>query len=510
MLCEPTAPIAYGRRVAELATLHPDKPAIYVASATGDVQAFSWQQLDRRSNQFARAMAAHGAGQGSMVVIGLPNGFAHYVAAIAAWKLGACTLPLRYDLPARERDPILALAQPGVVVADWRAMPVATLDSAAFAASVTLSDAPHPERIAHPGKAIGSGGSTGRPKIIVEPGPWVRVPGAEQRRAGFDLGQIQLVAGALYHNAPFSWSHYGLFDDQTLVVMERFDAVRAIELIERYRVNWLFLAPTMMRRIVLALDGRRPDFSSLEGLFHSAAPCPAWLKRAWIDLIGPTHVYEIYGSTEDLGSADIRGDEWLEHPGSVGRPSDCDLRIRDPEGRDLPPGAVGEIYTRRWDTKLTYAYLGAPPAKTAPDGFSSVGDLGWLDEQGYLYLADRRVDLIISGGANVYPAEVEAALSEHIAIEDVAVIGVPDEEWGRRVHAVVQLRPDRSVSVSALDLFCRERLVAYKVPKSYEFIAELPREPSGKIRRSALVAEREQCQTPAMVAVAAARLQEGV
>jgi bile acid-coenzyme A ligase len=305
------------------------------------------------------------------------------------------------------------------------------------------------------------------------------------------IGQVQLIAGPLYHNSPFSWGPIGLFEEHTLVVMERFDAARAVDLIERHRVNFGFLVPTMMKRILDLPGLRREAFASVHAFFHTAAPCPSWLKRAWIDLLGPERLYEAYGATEAVGSTVIRGDEWLEHPGSVGRPQDCDLRILDEDGRDVPAGQVGEIYMRPRAAGPTYRYLGSPPAAATPDGYVSVGDMGWVDGEGYLYLADRRVDLVIVGGANVYPAEVEAALLQHPQVQDVAVIGLPDADRGKRVHAVIQPRdPQAPPAVDALDAHCRTRLAPYKVPRSYEFLAALPRDESGKIRRSALVAER--------------------
>jgi bile acid-coenzyme A ligase len=207
--------------------------------------------------------------------------------------------------------------------------------------------------------------------------------------------------------------------------------------------------------------------------------------------------------SEGLGGATIRGDEWLARPGSVGRPDRHEVRILDPLGEPLPAGTVGEIYMRPLAAGgPAYEYVGAPPARATPDGFTTVGDLGWLDTGGYLYIADRRVDLIITGGANVYPAEVEAALAEHGDIVDCAVIGVTDEEWGRRVHAIIQPRnPAAPPVVAILDAHCRARLASYKLPKTYEFVPELPRTEAGKLRRSALVEERSTGQTPAMLPV---------
>lgn len=491
----------FGRRLKVLATEHPSKPALIFAPQQGEDRIITWRELDERSNQIARLLAEYGVGPESMVVVGVWNSPEHILVTTAAWKLGALALPLRALLPGRERDEILDLAQPAVVFADWqgtRFPPLAPDELSradAFDASPLSDDPPHP------GKAIASGGSTGRSKIIVDR-TWHPVRyGERSRRLGARSGQVQLLAAPLYHNSPFLSAFGGLADDHTLVVMERFDAARAVDLIERYRVRYAYMPPIIMRRIYLLPSIEQRDLSSLEGIQSSAAPCPEWLKRAWIDLIGAEKVFEVYGSTEGIGATIIRGDEWLEHPGSVGKPSGCELRILDEEGRDLPVGGVGEIFMRPLSGAPTFGYVGADPPNSTPDGFLSIGDLGRVDADGYLYIADRRTDLIITGGANVYPAEVEAALSDHPEVGDVAVIGVPDEEWGRRVHAVIQPADLADPpTVRDLDAHVRERLTSYKVPKTYEFVDALPRNEAGKIRRSALVADRETSWTPGMIA----------
>ncbi len=474
-----------------LAREHPETPAIIFIPQQGPERTLSWQELDRRSNQLARLLQAQGVDDTSLVVVGLPNCPEHFICSYAAWKLGALVLPVRYNLPARERDQILDVGNPAVVIADWDGIAFPLLTFSEIEHSAVYSDACLPDITAHPGKSIGSGGSTGRPKIIVDPRPWAMVPGDVSRRAdvGMRTGQVQIIAGPLYHNSPFSWSHMGLFEDHRLVLLERFNAETVVDAIEQHRVNFGFLSPTMMQRIIAPPGIRERDFSSVEGFFHTAAPCPPWLKRQWIELIGPEKLYEGFGATEAVGSCRIRGDEWLEHPGSVGRPVNCDMKILDEDGNQVATGEVGEIFMRPWSEHPTYEYIGSPRAKSTPDGFTSVGDLGWVDEEGYLFLADRRTDLIITGGANVYPAEVEAALSEHPAIDDVAVIGVSDEEWGKRVHALVQT--GQPVTVTELDDFVRERIASYKIPKTYEFVDRLPRDDTGKIRRSSLVEERQ-------------------
>lgn len=499
-----TGNVSYGRRLSNLAAAHPEKTAIVFVPQEGPERTVSWHALNTASNRLARRMAAIGVDTQSLVVVGLPNCPEHFIATFAAWKLGALVLPMRAALPPRERDQILDLAQPAAIVADWDDVPFPTMTRRDLTQMDDYPSDPLPDRVPHPGKAIGSGGSTGRSKIIVDPNPLARVPRPpdDPGYMGLRPGQVQLVPGPLYHNSPFGWSHMGLFEDHTLVLMERFDAACVVDLIERHYVNFIVLVPTMMRRIAQLPEIATRDLSSIEGIMHTAAPCPPWVKRAWIDLIGAKRVYEGFGAAEAVGACTIRGDEWLLHPGSVGRPANCDLRILDENGNDLPPGEVGEIFMRPHTANPTYQYIGAVPAKATPDGFTSVGDMGWVDAEGYLFVADRRVDLIITGGANVYPAEVEAALTEHPAVGDVAVIGVPDDDLGKHVHAIIQPRaPNNPPSVQELDRHCRERLAAYKVPKTYEFLSPLPRDDAGKIRRSALATERAQGTIPGMVAV---------
>jgi bile acid-coenzyme A ligase len=488
-------PISFGRRLAEQAALHPARVAITFVQSDGSEDLLDWAGLDAWANRAARLLASHGAGPGATVCIALPNSLEHFAAALGAWRCGACTLPMSPRMPAHEFDAMTGLLDRRLVIADREG---ATLDRAAVSAlrgEGAISAAPLPDVIPHPGKAIGSGGSTGRPKIIMDPRPHARVPGeiGDLARIGFRSHDVQLVAGPLYHNTPFVWSHLGLFEGHHLVVLERFDAARCVDLIELHRCGFAFLAPTMMVRIARLPGIAERDLSSLHAVFQTAAACPAWLKRTWIGLVGPERVFEAYGSSEALGATRITGTEWLAHPGSVGRadPAVCDLRILDAELREVSAGTVGEVFFRpRCHPLPTYEYVGADPARSTPDGFAGVGDLGYVDEEGYLFLVDRRVDMIVTGGANVYTAEVEAALTEHPAVGDAAVIGLTDDEWGRRVHAVIE-PAGAAPSEAELAAWLRQRLTPYKLPKSYEFVAALPRDPSGKIRRSAMVAERE-------------------
>jgi bile acid-coenzyme A ligase len=260
----------------------------------------------------------------------------------------------------------------------------------------------------------------------------------------------------------------------------------------RHRVTG-FMAPTpMLLRLARSPALARSRFDSIEWVQHGASPLPGWLARVWIDLLGPERFFTSYGAAEAIGVVACRGDEWLAHPGTLGRGAlGTDIVILDEDGHELGPREVGEIFLRRpGGPSGTYAGHGVAPLDVRPDGFATVGDLGWLDGDGFLYLSDRRVDLIVSGGANVYPAEVEEAVGEHPAVDDVVVIGLPDEEWGKRVHAIVQQAPGAGLTEGDIRAFARSRLASYKVPKTVEFIERMPRSAATKVNRALLVQER--------------------
>jgi bile acid-coenzyme A ligase len=489
--------VSYAARIRELAADRPDERALTLLgeSERADVS-LTWAELDTSSDVVASALAARSIGARSRVMIQLRNSVDHYRCAIAAWKLGACVVPLRADLPKRELDQILGVSHPDLVVSLDSDLPAPCADPRELLEAPDDVELPA-DAVARPGKAICSGGSTGVPKLIIDPLPWGHpgaILGGPLETAGPALGfapdQVQLITGPLYHNAPFCWGHFGLYYGHHVVVLARFSPERTMDAIERFRVNLMFSVPTVMLRLLEVEGIETRDWSSLTSLFHGAAAIPEWLKRRWIDLLGPDRVNELYGATELTGATTIGGSEWLRRPGSVGRPHGCEIRILDEEQRPVPVGEVGEIYMRPAATPPTYEYVGSEPARATDDGFITVGDYGRLDHDGYLYIADRRVDMIVSGGANIYPAEVEGALLEHPDVADVAVIGLPDPEWGHRVHAIVQSPADRVPDPAQLRTFVRERLAAYKVPKTIEIVSQLPRNEAGKLRRSALVEER--------------------
>ena len=476
-----------GVLVGRLARADPDRPTVTCGEDT-----ISRAELEARTNRLARAYRDLGVTRDSFVTIGLPNGIGFFEATIAAWKLGATPQPISSRLPAAERRAIIDLANPSLVVGvDPSEAPGRTAVPAGFEPDASLSSGPLPGVVGASFKAPTSGGSTGRPKLIVatQPATWEAI-GGFATLLRIPQNGVHLVTGPLYHNGPFMTSALALLQGNHVVVMPRFDAAGALALIEQHRVDWMYAVPTMMHRIWrLPEDERkRYDLSSLLVLFHMAAPCPMWLKESWIEWLGGDHVLELYGGTEAQAITFIFGDEWLEHRGSVGRPVLGEMRVLDADGNELPPGQVGEIWMRRGeDAPPSYRYVGAE-AKSRPGNWESLGDMGRQDENGYIYLSDRDTDMILVGGANVYPAEVEAALDEHPMVTSSCVIGLPDDEYGSAVHAIVQT--PGPLSGPELDEFLRPRLVKYKRPRTYEFVAAPLRGDDGKVRRPALRAER--------------------
>jgi bile acid-coenzyme A ligase len=273
--------------------------------------------------------------------------------------------------------------------------------------------------------------------------------------------------------------------------MERFDAARAVDLVERYRVNFTCMVPTMLMRIARLPDAKSHDLGSIERLVYGGASIPEWVVHAWFELIPPERFAFSYGGSEGHAIVMTTGDVWLEHPGTVGKPLGGEVKILDEQGHEVPTGEIGEIFLRTGTGGSTFEYIGVPTPPNTPDGFGSYGDMGYVDAEGYLYIADRRRDMIVTGGANVFPAEVEAVISEHPGVLDVVVVGLPDPEWGHRVHAIVQpADPEHAPDAEELRAHCKARLAPYKVPKSFETVADIPRSAAGKVNRSRMVEER--------------------
>ncbi|HWL44918.1 MAG TPA: AMP-binding protein [Ilumatobacter sp.] len=462
-----------------------ERDADAVAAICGE-RTITRGELDRASNRMARAYSDRGVAYGDLVTVALPNGIEFLIACMAAWKLGAVPNPISPALPPPERDAIIERAEPSLIVgidADPAAMPPRL--PAGFVPDASVSDASLPDQTSPIERALTSGGSTGRPKLILTASQAVYDPASPL--AMFAAKRAMLIPGPLYHGIPFASTWRSILAGAKVVVMERFDAAQCLELISRHGVDRVSFVPTMMLRIARLPDDERArhDVSSLEFVLTSGSPCPPWLMQFWIDWVGPQVMNESFGSTERIGGTFINGREWVDHPGSVGRPvGGSQIRILDPEtGDERPAGEVGEVYMMPpTGPGSSYKYVGAE-RRTTSDGWESVGDMGYLDTDGYLYLADRRDDMILCRGRNVFPAEIEAAIESHPNVRSSAVIGLPDDDLGNSVHAIVEVS---GVTAAELAKHVAARLVHYKVPKTFELVDHPLRDDSGKVRRSAL------------------------
>jgi len=483
-----TEGIPFGTKLAQLAEQRRDDTALTIIARDGTAHSMTFAELDGRANQWGRALAAAGADIGSLVVLAIPNSEHLVLAALGCWKIGAVPVPMRWDLPEWERSRVLEVIDPVVIVDEQTRH---ALNSRA----ADQSDEPLPALVSPNSNGICSSGSTGLPKVILSlaPAMWTPESSFPFLAAWAPTAQPQtiLVPGPMYHTNGFSPLTYLLGGDR-LIVLEKFDAATVVDVIERYRITNFTATPTMLARIAALPDIHQRDLSSVAWILQGAAVMPQALLRTWFGLLSPEQVVMAYGMTENLGLTALRGDEWLAHPGSVGRGfRDTEVRILDQQGLPVGPGELGEVYLRS-PMSAGYHYLGgAPLLPSTPDGFRTAGDIGHLDADGYLYIADRRTDMIITGGANVFPAEVECALVEHDSIADVVVIGLADPKWGRRVHAVVQLA-DSSTPLGEREViaYAKTRLAAYKVPKTVEFVDEIPRTAATKVNRSAMVEAR--------------------
>lgn len=477
---------SYATRIAELAEEQPDGPVLRMITLSGDDPVYKWPELHRRSSQLAGALAGQGLGEGDRIALELTNSVELILSVFAAWKVGATPVPVRWDLPAWELERVEAVIDPKVSLrsddVEWirgtESLPVPTL----------------PEVISPYESGICSSGSTGTPKVILRNAPAVFDPLIAARIAEawmpVPLPETILIPTALYHSNGFHGIRE-LLTGNRMVILEKFDAARVLDVIEKYAISNFTATPTMLQKIADQPGVEERDLSSLVWVLQGAAAMPPSLVHRWARLIGPEKLLMVYGMSEGLGFTTIRADEWMKHPGTVGRGGrDTDVLVLDEEGKATAPGEIGEIYLR--SPINAGIYLGdVPPPKEGPDGFKCVGDLGWLDEDGYLYYADRRVDMIVSGGANVFPAEVEAALIDHPQIADVVVIGLKDDYWGRRVHAVVQVMdPADPPTEAELIAYAKRRLAGHKVPKTVELVELIPRTEATKVNRRSLIDAR--------------------
>jgi len=476
----------------------------------------SYQELDERSRRLAQLLRAGGLKPGDHIAVLLENHPRYFEVFWGAQRAGLYTTPVNWHLKADEAGYIVDDCGATALVTSSALRPIAKeLEPHLSAVTIRLmidgaldGYEPYEDAIAgFPAQPLDdevegmfmfySSGTTGRPKGIKPPlaGEPFGSGGSAlimliQRLYGFSPKTVYLCPAPLYHAAPLGWSTAAQRLGATVIVMERFDPVRVLELIEKHRVTHAQFVPTHFIRMLKLSDEERNahDLSSLRMVVHAAAPCPVEVKQRMIEWLGPI-VNEYYAGSEGNGFCAISTEQWLEHPGSVGIPVMGKIHILDEGGSELPTGGVGQVW---FESETRFEYHN-DPVKTAEAfndrGWSSLGDIGYVDENGYLYLTDRASHMIISGGVNIYPQEVENELALHPSVTDVAVIGVPNVEMGEEVKAVVIAADARAAGPqleAELLAYCRSRLAHYKCPVSVDFVEVLPRLPTGKLLKREL------------------------
>ncbi len=492
-----------------------DQPAVIMA---GSGETVTYRELEARSNRLAHLLRAVGLKRLDHYAIFMENHPRFFDCCAAGERSGLYFTAVNSFLTAGELAYIVNNSLSRVLV---------TSEAKRETALAAMADCPHVElclivdgpgrgdRVLNLDEAIArypatpvadeslggamlySSGTTGKPKGVLRrlpdqpPRQMAPIGTALSKLWRIREGQIYLSPAPLYHSAPFAGAGLTIRSGGTVIVMERFDEEHFLRLVEQHRVTYTQLVPTMFSRMLKLPEAvrRRYDLSSLEVALHGAAPCPVPVKRAMIDWWGPI-ILEYYAATEGMGMAMCDSAEWLAHPGTVGRTVFGELHVLDEEMREVPTGATGKLWFR---TASAFEYFN-DPIKTAqansPDrAMSTVGDIGHVDAEGYVYLTDRAAFMIISGGVNIYPQECENLLITHPKVFDAAVFGVPNEEMGEEVKAVVQLAPGVAPgpeTEAELIGFCREHLAHHKCPRSIDFEAELPRSPTGKLFKGPL------------------------
>jgi fatty-acyl-CoA synthase len=497
------------------AAARPDRPA-WIMGLGGEV--VTYRALETRANRLASLLRRRGLRPGDGIAILLPNHPRFFEVAWAAQRAGLYYTPINRHLTADEVEFIvndcgaralvttrafeevaraLAGRTPRVELRLVMDGPLAGWEpyeeAVAGASAAPLADASEGSEMLY------SSGTTGRPKGVRKPlaglplgdpaSVHVQIALGLRRLYGADEQAVYLCPAPLYHGAPLVTSMAMQRLGATVVLMERFDALASLRLIERHRVTHAFFVPTMFVRLLKLPEAERRchDLSSLRVATHAGAPCPVEVKRQMMAWWGPV-LYEYYAGTENLGATTIGPEEWLAHPGSVGRPT-TEVHIVGPDGEELPAGVPGTVY---FAGGVDFEYHNDPEKTVAirhPRGWRTLGDVGYVDAEGWLYLTDRAIDMIVSGGVNIYPREIENVLVLHPRVADVAVFGVPDPEFGEAVKAVVQpvdVAEAGPALAAELVAYCRERLAAFKCPRSVDFEPALPRDPNGKLYKRRL------------------------
>jgi long-chain acyl-CoA synthetase len=497
--------VARGMTLAFHAARRPDVPA--VISPWGDR---TFEELNHNANRLARTLRAAGLGDGDAIAVVSKNRPEFLEALFAAERIGVRFTPINYHLKGDEIGYVVDDCDAKAFVADAslgppvvEALRVAPKVKLALAVGGALDSFASYDReieqygpadIADPvlgGRMLYTSGTTGRPKGVFRRDREPVAPQWEGTLASYRPGEdVNLCTGPAYHAAPLLINLLQpLTSGVGVVMMDRWDAEETLRLIEQHRVTHTHMVATMFHRLLQlpAEVKAKHDVSSMRFIIHGAAPTPVHVKRAIIDWFGPI-VWEYYAATEGGGGFIVGPEEWLRKPGTVGRPGPgFDNKILDDEGNEVPAGKVGTVYMKAPARgRFEYYKDTNKTAKSYRGDYFTLGDLGYFDEDGYLFLTGRSAELIISGGVNIYPQEVDNELLKHPAVLDVCTIGVDNDEWGEEVKSVVQLRPGYTADAAltaGLMAWARERLAAFKCPRTIDYTTDLPRLPSGKIQR---------------------------
>ena len=490
------------------AARHPDKPALIEGE-----RVWSWAEFIARRNRLSHGLVGLGLPPGGHVIVDAENSLEHYLASTAARPAGLIPAPMNHRLVAEEVVYILDHSDAAAVLVSDRFLPMVEtvrvrakkvrqwilLGAERRPWAVHLDDLTatgRPDHVEPPGgpgfgaSMIYTGGTTGKPKGALRRG--MNPQDLMDTLRAMDLldpAHVHLVAGPMYHSAPGGLALYAHLVGSTVVIMPRFDPEQALAQIARHRCTSTFMAPTLLKRIVdLPADTRaRYDVSSMRAIIMAAAPCPMSVKEGVMACFGPA-LYEFYGSSELGVNTILRPEDVLRKPGSCGQAAPGrEIALLDDDGRPVPVGAPGELYVRRGPGILDEYYRDPEATEKMRRGdWYTVGDVAYVDGDGFYYICDRKRDMIISAGVNIYPAEIEDVLHRHPGVLDAAVFGVPDEEWGERVHAALHVRPGETLTPDEITAFCREHMAGYKVPREVSFHDVFPRDAAGKLLKRQL------------------------
>ena len=490
--------------IAAHAGTHPTKRALI----QGDRE-WTWAEYHERRNRLAQSLVRLGLAPGEHVIVYTGNSMEHMLVGAAARAIGTIPAPMNHRLVAEEVAWILDHSDAVAVfvgesfaplietiraearkVREWILIGGEPRPWARDLEALIAEGSPDPVRVSASQEAflssiIYTGGTTGKPKGALRRS--VDLQSVTQTLAAMDLtdpNHVHLVAGPMYHSAPGGLASYAHLYGATVVVMPRFDPEQALAQIAEHHCSSTFMAPTLLKRIVDLPETVRAryDVSSMRALIMAAAPCPTRVKEAVIEYFGSS-LYEFYGSTELGVNTILRPDEVLAKPGSCGRAAPGrEIALLDDDGRPVPIGEPGELHVKKFPGMLEEYYKDPKATAAMRRGdWYSVGDVAWMDADGFYYICDRKRDMIISAGVNIYPAEVEDALHRHPDVEDVAVFGVPDDDWGERVHAAVQPRAGSRLTAESVIAFAREHVADYKTPREVSFHRDFPRDSAGKL-----------------------------